>query len=157
MVMKALRTTKLKIVNPPEIIGLNAERFVAASNWLSPIVLKTKELNNVSLSKKHYRMIRKKFGLTSQLTQSVCRTVTASYASMRSNNEWELAVYKRPTYPVVWKRDFALCYKGIRFWKHPVVLQHSVIPDPSTWKDSRLKRADDTWFLVLTYEIEIPE
>ena len=155
--MKVLRTVKLKIENPPEIIEKNCERFLAACNWISPIVFKTKELNNVSLSKKLYSQIREQFGLTSQLAQSACRTVTASYASMKSNEEWEVAVYKRSTYPVVWKRDFAISKKGVRFWKQPVKLLHPNIPNPLCWRDSKLKKIDDIWYLVLTYELNVNE
>ena len=155
--MKVLRTVKLKIENPPELIEKNSERFLAACNWISEIVLKTKELNNVSLSKKLYSQIRKQFGLTSQLAQSACRTVTASYASMKSNGEWEQAIYKRQAYTVVWKRDFAISKKGVRFWKQPVKLLHPNIPNPSTWRDSKLKKIDGTWYLILTHEIDIIE
>ena len=155
--MKAIRTSKIKISNPTVAIAENCSKFLAACNWISPIVFESKELDYCALSRKYYEIVRRDFGLSSQLTLSAFRTVTASHRSNKSKGLWREVKFKRSTYPVVWKRDFAMTKKGITFWGEPVTLQHPSIPNHTTWKGSRLKRCNGDWYLILTHEIEIPD
>src|SRR3972149_7176934 len=115
--MKGLRTYKLKITSDhPRFIEL-AVAYKEAANWLSNIVFNRKKINTPNhLSKEFYGAVREKFNLPSQLTCSLFRHVVSTYRSMKSNGEWSLAVYKKPSIPLCWKRDFNIRKKGVSIW-----------------------------------------
>ncbi|MBP0056155.1 transposase, partial [Anaerobutyricum soehngenii] len=52
---------------------------------------------------------REKFGLKSQMAQSVLKTVIARYKTILENqNEWIKPLFKKPQYDLVWNRDYSL-------------------------------------------------
>lgn len=130
--------------------------WLSACNWLSQIVFKSKEINSNRLSQAHYKTIREKFQLPSQLTCTLFRTVSATYKAMKTQKKWNLATYKKQSIPIVWRRDFARNKKGITLWGVPISFQDSrTIPD--RWRDSKIFLKDGQWHLNLSYETEIPE
>ena len=80
-----------------------------ACNYVSEYVFRTHDLKQFSLNKVLYSMLREKFGLKSQMTQSVFKTVIARYKTILENqNEWIKPYFKKPQYDLVWNRDYSL-------------------------------------------------
>ena len=56
-----------------------------------------------------YSSLREKFGLKSQMAQSVFKTVIARYKTIFENQkEWIKPSFKKPQYDLVWNRDYSL-------------------------------------------------
>ena len=80
-----------------------------ACNYVSEYVFRTHDLKQFSLNKTLYFMLREKFGLKSQMTQSVIKTVIARYKTILENQkEWIKPSFKKPQYDLVWNRDYSL-------------------------------------------------
>ena len=80
-----------------------------ACNYVSDYVFQTHDLKQFSLNKVLYSTLREKFGLKSQMAQSVLKTVIARYRTILENqNEWIQPVSKIPQYDLVWNRDYSL-------------------------------------------------
>jgi len=135
--VKTIRTIKIKIKGSkkaPNII----QNYIQTINWLSQIVFKSKELNSNRLAKAYYTTLREKFNLPSQLACSICKQITITYKTAKSNKRWVLAVFKNPTIPLIWKRDFNKSGRGVTLWGEPISMYHKSIPF-NKWKDSKLK------------------
>lgn len=80
-----------------------------ACNYVSDYVFRTHDLKQFSLNKILYSTLREKFGLKSQMAQSVLKTVIARYKTVLENqNEWIRPTFKNPQYDLVWNRDYSL-------------------------------------------------
>ena len=80
-----------------------------ACNFVSDYVFHTHDLKQFSLNKMLYSTLREKFGLKSQMAQSVFKTVIARYKTILENqNEWIQPSFKKPQYDLVWNRDYSL-------------------------------------------------
>lgn len=80
-----------------------------ACNYVSDYVFRTHDLKQFSLNKILYSTLREKFGLKSQMAQSVFKTVIARYKTILENqNEWIQPSFKKPQYDLVWNRDYSL-------------------------------------------------
>lgn len=80
-----------------------------ACNYVSEYVFRTHDLKQSSLNTALYSEVRKKFGLKSQMAQSVFKTVIARYkAILESQKKWILPSFKKPQYDLVWNRDYSL-------------------------------------------------
>ena len=80
-----------------------------ACNYVSEYVFRTHDLKQSSLNTALYSEVRKKFGLKSQMAQSVLKTVIARYkAILESQKKWILPSFKKPQYDLVWNRDYSL-------------------------------------------------
>lgn len=78
-------------------------------NYVSDYVFRTHNLQQFSLHKALYFTLRKKFGLKSQMAQSVLKTVIARYRTILKNqNKWIRPNFKKPQYDLVWNRDYSL-------------------------------------------------
>ena len=130
--------------------------WLSACNWLSKIVFESKEINSNRLAQAHYKIVRDKFQLPSQLTCTLFRTVSASYKTQKTKKEWFLCVYRKKSIPVVWKRDFSRTKKAITLWADPIKFNDSR-SIPENWKDSKIFIKENQWFINLSYEIDIPE
>lgn len=156
--MKTTRTIKLKITSENPVFSDVADNYIKAANWLSGIVFNRNETTTApKLQKEFYGTVRQNFQLPSQVTSSLFRHVIGTYRSMKSNHEWELAVYKRKTIPVVWRRDFNISKtKGLTIWGKTIIYVTRPLPQ-GNWGDSKLKLIGKNWYLCLTIEIDIPE
>ena len=73
-----------------------------ACNYVSDYVFQTHDLKQFSLNKVLYSTLREKFGLKSQMAQSVLKTVIAKYKTILENqNEWIQPAFKKPQYDLV--------------------------------------------------------
>ena len=80
-----------------------------ACNYVSEYVFRTHDLKQFSLNKILYSTLREKFGLKSQMAQSVFKTVIARYKTILENQkEWIQPSFKKPQYDLVWNRDYSL-------------------------------------------------
>ena len=80
-----------------------------ACNYVSAYVFRTHDLKQFSLNKALYSTLREKFGLKSQMAQSVFKTVIARYKTILENQkEWIQPIFKKPQYDLVWNRDYSL-------------------------------------------------
>ncbi len=80
-----------------------------ACNYVSDYVFHTHDLKQFSLNKVLYSTLREKFGLKSQMAQSVFKTVIARYKTILENqNEWIQPSFRKPQYDLVWNRDYSL-------------------------------------------------
>ena len=78
-------------------------------NYVSDYVFQTHDLKQFSLNKTLYSTLREKFGLKSQMAQSVLKTVIARYRTILENqNKWIRPTFKKPQYDLVWNRDYSL-------------------------------------------------
>ena len=73
-----------------------------ACNYVSDYVFQTHDLKQFSLNKALYSTLREKFGLKSQMAQSVLKTVIARYKTILENQkEWIQPGFKKPQYDLV--------------------------------------------------------
>ena len=80
-----------------------------ACNYVSKYIFRTHDLKQFSLNKVLYSDLRERFGLKSQMAQSVFKTVIARYKTILENqNEWIKPSFKKPQYDLVWNRDYSL-------------------------------------------------
>jgi len=80
-----------------------------ACNYVSDYVFRTHDLKQFSLNQSLYSTLREKFGLKSQMAQSVFKTVIARYRTILENqHEWIQPSFKKPQYDLVWNRDYSL-------------------------------------------------
>jgi len=80
-----------------------------ACNYVSNYVFRTHDLKQFSLNKVLYSTLRERFGLKSQMAQSVFKTVIARYKTILENQkEWIKPSFKKPQYDLVWNRDYSL-------------------------------------------------
>ncbi len=80
-----------------------------ACNYVSDYVFQTHNLKQFSLNKALYTKLRERFGLKSQMAQSIFKTVIARYKTILENQkEWIKPNFKKPQYDLVWNRDYSL-------------------------------------------------
>lgn len=105
-------TAKIQIsVSDADKVLLNDTMSVYsdACNYVSNYVFHTHDLKQFSLNKALYSTIREKFGLKSQMAQSVFKTVIARYKTILENqNRWIQPNFKKPQYDLVWNRDYSI-------------------------------------------------
>jgi len=83
--------------------------YSAACNYVSRYVFTTHDMKQSSLNVALYYNLRSRFGLRSQMAQSVLKTVLARYKTILSNQkEWIKPDFKHPEYDLVWNRDYSL-------------------------------------------------
>ena len=105
-------TAKIQISVNADSKGLLDETmsvYSDACNYVSGYVFRTHDLKQFSLNKVLYSILRERFGLKSQMAQSVFKTVIARYKTILENqNEWIQPFFKKPQYDLVWNRDYSL-------------------------------------------------
>lgn len=84
--------------------------YVDACNFVSKHIFKTHDLVQPSLNRALYQTLRSKFGLRSQMAQSVIKTVIAKYKTIKKNqpNDWIEPNFKHPQYDLVWNKDYSI-------------------------------------------------
>ena len=83
--------------------------YRCACNYVSDYVFRTHDLKQFSLNKALYSTLRERFGLKSQMAQSVFKTVIAQYkAILETESKWIKPSFKKPQCDLVWNRDYSL-------------------------------------------------
>lgn len=107
-------TAKVQIVaTDADKVLLNKKMSVYcdACNYVSDYVFRTHDLKQFSLNKVLYFTLRERFGLKSQMAQSVFKTVIAKYKTVLENeSKWIKPSFKKPQYDLVWNRDYSLTH-----------------------------------------------
>lgn len=110
--MQMTVTAKIQLVVSAEnceLLDSTANAYRNACNFVSEYISRTHNLKQFSLNKELYYEIREKFGLGSQMTQSVLKTVISRYKTIRTNqHEWIQPKFKVPQFDLVWNRDYSL-------------------------------------------------
>ena len=110
--MQMTRTAKIQLIVPSEYYELlinTANTYRNACNFVSEYVFKTHNLKQFSLNQELYYELREKFGLGSQMTQSVFKTVIARYKTIQTNqHQWIQPEFKVFQFDLVWNRDYSL-------------------------------------------------
>lgn len=105
-------TVKVQVITSEADRALLDETMSAyceACNFVSDHVFRTHDLKQPSLNKKLYVSLREKFGLKSQMAQSVFKTVIARYKTiLETRKTWIQPSFKKPQYDLVWNRDYSL-------------------------------------------------
>ena len=105
-------TAKIQIsatVNDKALLNETMFVYSNACNYVSDYVFRTHDLKQFSLNKVLYSVLREKFGLKSQMAQSVFKTVIARYKAILENeSKWIKPSFKKPQYDLVWNRDYSL-------------------------------------------------
>ena len=117
--MEQTLTAKLQIVVQPshsQLLLDTMKAYRAACNYVSEQIYHTHDLKHNSLNRALYQELRNRFGLRSQMAQSVLKTVVAKYKTIRENRHgWIRPVFKQPQYDLVWNRDYSLSTKDRTF------------------------------------------
>ena len=110
--MQMTITAKIQLVVSAEnceLLDSTANAYRNACNFVSEYIFRTHNLKQFSLNKELYYEIREKFGLGSQMTQSVLKTVISRYKTIQTNqHEWIQPKFKIPQFDLVWNRDYSL-------------------------------------------------
>ncbi|MCH1940804.1 transposase [Holdemania massiliensis] len=105
-------TAKIKIAPSDDdkvLLTSTMSTYTDACNYVSNYVFQTHNLKQFALNKVLYSDLRDRFGLKSQMAQSVLKTVIARYKTILENqNEWMKPNFKKPQYDLVWNRDYSL-------------------------------------------------
>lgn len=105
-------TAKIQIsttINDKVLLNETMSVYSDACNYVSEYVFRTHDLKQFSLNKALYSTLRAKFGLKSQMAQSVLKTVIAKYKTILENQKkWMKPSFKKPQYDLVWNRDYSL-------------------------------------------------
>lgn len=110
--MKMTVTARIQLVVSAEhceLLNSTANAYHNACNFVSEYIFRTYNLKQFSLNKELYYEIREKFGLGSQMTQSVLKTVIVRYRTIQTNqHEWIKPEFKISQFDLVWNRDYSL-------------------------------------------------
>ena len=110
--MELTITAKVQIIVSSEQgyqIDKTMEIYRQACNFVSEYVFRIHELRYLPLHNALYTDLRKKFGIKSQMAQSVVRTVRARYkAILESQKRWIKPEFKKPQLDLVRKNDYTL-------------------------------------------------
>lgn len=105
-------TAKIHILPSEEEKKLLSETMKAysdACNFVSAHIFCSHDLKYYSLNKVLYHELRERFGLKSQMAQSVIKTVIARYLAIdETRKEWIKPNFKKPQLDLVWNRDYSL-------------------------------------------------
>ena len=152
--MEYLRTYKLKITSEHPKFEELGTRYNQAANWLSEIIFNRNKVQGANkLQKEFYGTVRGKFQLPSQVCCSLFKHVVSTYRSMKAKKQWNLAVFKKRTIPVVFHRDFYHRKDGFHLWKEVLVTQSRELPVNGKFADSKLKKIKGQWYLCLVIQL----
>ena len=83
-------------------------------NFVSAFVFGREGIRYLELDHALYYPVRQQFGLRSQMTQSVFKTVLAKYKSMKSNGHpFSKVSFRNFEYDLVWNRDYSISGQSV--------------------------------------------
>ena len=92
-----------------ELLDVTMDTYRSACNFVASYIFRTHDLKQFSLNKALYYDLRERYGLKSQMAQSVFKTVIARYKTILENQkEWIKPSFRKPQYDLVWNRDYSL-------------------------------------------------
>lgn len=110
--MQITTTAKIQIQVTPEqreLLDATMDTYRSACNFVANYIFQTHNLKQFSLNNVLYYDLRKRYGLKSQMAQSVLKTVIAKYKTiLKTQHEWIKPNFSKPQYDLVWNRDYSL-------------------------------------------------
>ena len=110
--MQITTTAKIQVQVAPEqreLLDVTMDTYRSACNFVANYIFHTHDLKQFSLNKALYYDLRKRYGLKSQMAQSVFKTVIARYKTILENqHKWIKPDFSKPQYDLVWNRDYSL-------------------------------------------------
>ena len=110
--MQITTTAKIQVQVAPEqreLLNVTMDTYRSACNFVANYIFQTHDLKQFSLNKALYYSLRERYGLKSQMAQSVFKTVIAKYKTILENqHEWIKPDFSKPQYDLVWNRDYSL-------------------------------------------------
>ena len=110
--MQITTTAKIQVQVAPEqreLLDVTMDTYRSACNFVANYIFQTHDLKQFSLNKALYYDLRKRYGLKSQMAQSVFKTVIARYKTILENqHKWIKPDFSKPQYDLVWNRDYSL-------------------------------------------------
>ncbi|MBQ7059672.1 MAG: transposase [Firmicutes bacterium] len=110
--MQITVTAKIQVQVLPEqrdLLDITMDTYRNACNCVANYIFQTHDLKQFSLNKALYYDLRERYGLKSQMAQSVFKTVIARYRTILENqHEWIKPDFSKPQYDLVWNRDYSL-------------------------------------------------
>ena len=92
-----------------ELLNNTMETYRNACDYVADYIYRTHDLKQFSLNNALYYDLRERFGLKSQMAQSVFKSVIARYKTILENqHKWIKPNFKKPQYDLVWNRDYSL-------------------------------------------------
>lgn len=111
-IIEITTTSKIQIKPTEEQVEILTQTMIQirkALNYISKYVYDNNCLKQAELNKATYTYLREKFGLKSQMAQSVMKTVIAKYKTNKSNgHDFTLVQFKNLEYDLVFNRDYSL-------------------------------------------------
>lgn len=111
-IIEIITTSKIQIKPTDEQVEILTQTMIQirkALNYISKYVYDNNCLKQAELNKATYTHLREKFGLKSQMAQSVMKTVIAKYKTNKSNgHDFTLVQFKNLEYDLVFNRDYSL-------------------------------------------------
>lgn len=91
------------------VLAKTTDQYRKACNFVSAYIFKTHHLKQEVLNAALYSDLRSKYGMKSQMAQSVIKTVIAKYKTiLETQGKWIKAVFRKPQFDLVWNRDYSL-------------------------------------------------
>ena len=110
--MQQTLTSKVRILPDEETKTLllrTMDAYKDACNYVSVHIFVSNCTVRRSIHDDLYYDLRSKFGLRSQMAESVISTVLSKYTALASGDKpWTLIRFKKPQYDLVWNRDYSL-------------------------------------------------
>ena len=110
--MQITITAKVQVQVTPEqreLLDVTMDTYRNACNFVANYIFQTHDLKQFSLNNALYYHLRERYGLKSQMAQSVFKTVIARYKTILENQrEWIKPDFSKPQYDLVWNRDYSL-------------------------------------------------
>lgn len=110
--MQVALTAKIQLQVTPEqkrLLDATMDAYRNACNFVSNYIFQTHDKRRSTFQKVLYRTIRNRFGLRSQMAQSVFRTVSAQYKIiLETQRKWIMPEFSKPQYDLVWNSDYSL-------------------------------------------------
>lgn len=163
-------TAKIQIITTDadrEKLNTTMSVYRDACNYVSDYVFKTHDLKQLSLNKVLYSTLREKFGLKSQMAQSVFKTVIARYKTILENQkEWIKPDFKKPQYDLVWNRDYSLTsnlfsvntlYGRVKLPYHSAGMEQYFDHDKYRFGTAKLVYKHGKYFLHIPVTCEVEE
>ena len=167
--MNLTLTAKVRILPNEEQQSLllkTRKAYMDACNEVSDYISSTHILNAAMLNQALYRSLREKYGLRSQMAQSVLRTVVAKYKAILENqHEWIRPEFKHAELDLVWNRDYSLKAEVFSVntlegrVKFPFFSQGMESYFDGSWKfgTAKLVTKHGKWFFHIPMTKDIPE
>ena len=168
--MQITTTAKIQVQAAPEqreLLDVTMDMYRSACNFVANYIFQTHDLKQFSLNKALYYDLRKRYGLKSQMAQSVFKTVIARYKTILENqHKWIKPDFSKPQYDLVWNRDYSLTQNlfsvntlsgRVKLPYYSEGMKKYFDHDVYSFGTAKLVKKHGKYFLHIPVTIDIPE